>query len=286
MVLGTSCVLAGSALPGVPFDGVELLKPSRADRRVTQFDDPNVIIDPVTESGSAPLLIFFSGTGGKPENLLPLLHTAAAQGYRVLGLSYADTPGVTQVCRLDPDPACSLRFRTSRLSSATTPVPTAAEDAIITRLRMALAALAKEHPRVWGEYLTAEGKIMWSRVAVGGFSQGAGMAALIGKLFAVQRVILFSGPWDTAGSNRLPAPWLFQAAATPLDRWHAERHVREKTTDLLAHAYRALGIPEQQVLLFDHDFSVPRKPGDNPAHRSTVNRSDYIAEWKIMFGRP
>lgn len=263
---------------------VQLQTPSSADAGVTQFDDPNVIIAPRQARADAPLLVFFPGTSGRPENLVTLLQVAADQGYRVIGLSYDNVPAVDQVCPRDPDAACAEHFRQSRLTgSPNTPVATPPSDAIITRLRKALAQLAQTHSEQgWQNYLTAGGAPNWPRIAVGGFSQGAGMAALIAKLHPVQRVILFSGPWDTSGPARAPAPWLALPSATPASRWWAERHAREKTTKLLAHAYQVLGIPKDQILIFDEEVAKPN--GDNPYHPSTVRRLGYLRQWQAMFG--
>lgn len=53
-------------------------------------------------SATAPLVVFFPGTGGKPEGTRRLFNVVAQQGYRVIGLEYNDVPSVQQVCPLTP----------------------------------------------------------------------------------------------------------------------------------------------------------------------------------------
>lgn len=110
------------------------------------------------------------------------------------------------------------------------------------------------------------------------------MAAYIAKFEAVNRVVLFSSPWDVTGRDRHPAPWLYKESATPLDRWWAERHVKENTTEWLAHAYEALKIPQDHLLLFDAPLNQePAQLGSNPYHGSTIKNPAYEPRWRQMF---
>lgn len=116
-----------------------------------------------------------------------------------------------------------------------------------------------------------------------GLSQGAGMAAYLAKRYPVDRVVLFSSPWDYLMPGTRPAAWLFEPPATPPERWWAERHVRENTTQAIARAYAALRIPRDHILLFDGP--VPgRAKGDNPYHGSTVWLPQYEPQWRAMYG--
>ena len=66
----------------------------------------------------APLLVWLGGTGGKPESGPQLFYEAALQrGYRLLALSYLNTPAVSQVCAgatLRAQPACARHLRQHR----------------------------------------------------------------------------------------------------------------------------------------------------------------------------
>ena len=276
--------------PAVPTSAdTELVLPSQADPAVHQHDDANVVILPQNHAAGVPLAIFLPGSGGRPENALPLLHTIAGQGYRVIGLSYDDTPSVGYVCVRQADPTCSARVREMRtFGRGPALVTNPPAEAINARLIAVLKFLQHEHPADhWGAYLTPDGRPQWSRILVSGLSQGAGMAALIAKTYPVYRVVLFSSPWDTTGADRHPAPWLSRPSATPPERWWAERHARENATELLVHAYAALRIPPSHILVFNLGVSPARKAlSDNPFHGSTIKNIGYRPEWQRMYGTP
>ena len=266
----------------------ELVKPSVADPSVHQFDDPNVVVANPQAGPDAPLAIFMPGTGGRPTNVLPLLGVIAGQGYRVIGLTYDDEPAGNLTCTRQMPSSCLALFREMRVYGSGTggPVSNPPDEAIVARLSALLSYLAKAHPDAgWGGYIAADGTPKWDRIVVSGLSQGAGMAAFIAKRVAVQRVVLFSSPWDVAGPDDRPAPWLALPSATPSDRWWAERHVREKTTGLLQAAYAALNIPGDHILLFDRGLP-PGTPANNvnPYHGSTVRNVDYTPQWRQLYG--
>lgn len=264
------------------------IKPSAIDPGVRQFDEPSIALTDPDLPADAPLAIFMPGTGGKPSNALGLLGVIAAQGYRVISLEYDDDPAVSQVCPRDPDPACSTTFREMRVygtgTSRQVSNPTA--EAIVPRLVAALKALDRAAPgEHWGAYLDGD-QPRWERIVVSGLSQGAGMAAFIAKQHAVRRVVLFSSPWDSTGSDHHPAPWLSLPSATPPERWQAEYNKRERTAGLITAAYGALAIPPANVRVFDLDLPPgvsPDKP--NPYHGITVRDPRYAAQWRAMYGK-
>lgn len=268
-------------------------RPSALDPGVKAFDDANVVLIPSQSTAATPLVLFLTGTGGKPRGGLDLLRVVAGEGYRAVSLAYDDAPAVSQVCPQDPDPGCSEAFRRMRVDgvgpAATVSNPPA--EAVVARLTALLQGLAASRPleEGWAGYLK-DGAPDWSRIVVSGLSQGAGMAAYLAKHHAVARVVLFSSPWDwTGGRTRTPAPWLSQPSATPPERWWAEYHRRELTAAELQHAYAALHIPADHIRVFDRD--VPPQfaraaSGPNPFHGLTIRDPGYADEWRAMYGRP
>ena len=150
------------------------VKPSAADPRVKAFDDPSVIMTPAASTPTTPLVLFLTGTGGKPEWSVDFLKVVAGQGYRVISLAYNDEPAVSQVCPRDPDPKCSGDFREMRLygDGPSTKVSNPVAESIQVRLVALLSLLAKGRPAEgWGGYLK-DGATDWSRIVVSGLSQG------------------------------------------------------------------------------------------------------------------
>ena len=277
------------AVPSAAADRIieHRIVPSRIDAGVKQYDEANVALTSATLPADAPLAVFLPGSGGRPENATVMLGTMEQQGYRSIGLEYDDTPSVSQVCPQTPDPACSAEFRemrsygTGRFSQLTNPVA----EAIVPRLVALLKALAAAAPdEGWGGYLDGD-QPRWDRIVLSGLSQGAGMAAYIAKTHAVRRVVLFSSPWDVNGRDKRPAPWLSTPTATPMDRWYASYHAREKTVPLIRAAYGALRIPADHVHVLNQDLPPGVNPNaPNPFHGNTVRDTRYAADWRAMFG--
>jgi hypothetical protein len=97
--------------------------------------------------------------------------------------------------------------------------------------------------------------------------------------------VLVSSPWDVAGDDHHPAPWLSQASQTPPDRWWAEYHEKEATAGLIRNAYAALRIPPDHIRIFTQDLpSDFHGKSPNPYHVNTIRDGRYAPDWRIMFG--
>ncbi|HEX4684886.1 MAG TPA: hypothetical protein VH277_19360 [Gemmatimonadaceae bacterium] len=271
------------------------IRPSSIDPSVRDFDEPHYVVFARTVKADAPLLVFLPGTGGRPLNTTAFSNVAADQGYRVVGLEYIDERAVQQICPRDPDPGCAEKVRRKRVfgEDATSLIHDPADQSIVARLTKLLAALDREHPQDgWSRYLR-NGQPDWTRIAVSGLSQGAGMAAYIAQRTLVARAILFSSPWDNYGRFRTLAPWVTRGnGATPSDRWYAAFHRRENTAELIAHAYVALRIPESHIHVLT--LEPARNLSDNPFHPSVVGNAAtprkpdgtpaYSDDWRAMLG--
>lgn len=286
LAAGLALALAAPSA-GQPVSGYQIL-PSAADPRVHNFDEPSLALVGAHVHANAPLAIFLTGTGGRAANgPRALLETIADQGYRVLALEYDDMPAVVELCTRDPDPACSADFREMRIygTGRSRAVSNPPAEGIVARLVAALRALERNAPgQGWGAYLDGD-QPRWDRILVSGLSQGAGMAAFIAKQHLVYRVVLFSSPWDWTGPDRHPAPWLSGPSATPMDRWQAEYHRRERTASSILAAYRALGIPADHIRVFNRDLPRNAPDNGNPYHPSTVRDPGYEPQWRAMYGR-
>ena len=265
------------------------VKPSQTDPAIVAYDNDNLVLFAQDISTQPPLVVFLPGTSGKPSNAANLLGVVAHQGYRVVGLSYNDSPAIVQICPKNPWPGCSEEVRKNRTfgleSSAATENLNA--ESIVNRIVKLLIYLDKQYPNArWGSYVKGS-EPDWRRIVVAGLSQGAGMAAYIAKHREVARVVLFSSPWDFYGRSKTLAPWLYGPSATRPDRWFAEYHRRENTAAQIAQAYKALKIPTSNILVFDRDLPTNLKTDrDNPYHVSTIRDIGYTPNWQILFGDP
>jgi hypothetical protein len=277
------------------------IRPDTVDPAIKRYLASNIVIFRRTAPSGAPLLVFMPGTGGTPWNLRRFLDTASRVGYRAIGLMYDDVPAVNVVCPSDMDVDCNAHFREKRIygTNVTSVIDDLPAESIVSRLTELLRYLAKNHPNDgWEGYLLPDGTLNWSRIAVGGHSQGAGMAAFIAKEHQVYRVVLFSSPWDFHAPNQMLSPWLSKPPATPMNRWYAAYHVREPMAPLIQRAYAALGIPPAQIhaLTLEPNRSAVSLAGNMIYHVSVVGdyttpltaggSPAYLPDWLSMLGTP
>ena len=271
------------------------IAPSTVDSSQHRFDEPHYVVFDSAVMSDAPLLVFLPGTGGRPQNASDFENLAAKEGYRVIGLEYVDEPAVVQLCPRNPDPDCSEKVRRKRIygDDVTSLIDDRAAESIVGRLTNLLLALDRDHPNEgWSRYLD-EGRLDWTRIAVSGLSQGAGMAAYIAQRTLVARVVLFSSPWDNYGRTQVLAPWVRRGPGkTPADRWFAAYHQKEGTAALIARAYEALRIPRDHVHVLT--LEPARQVSANPYHPSVVGNAAtpraadgtpaYLEEWRALLG--
>lgn len=264
---------------------VYCVRPSETNPQIARFDDPHYITMARGAAGrDEPLLVFMPGTNGKPPGAIDFVRTAAENGYRVISLEYNDDTSIAVYCPSNGGPPCSARFRHMRIYGNSTLDPSidnTRAEAIVERLYALLRWLDRNHPdENWARYYDQQGMI-WERIALAGQSQGAGMAAFIGKQKLVNRIILFSSPWDfyRGPNGRILAPWLAWPTTTPLDRWYAGYNRREATADLLTRAYAMLQIPPDHIRVFSEILpnAVPGK--GNPYHTQGIHNPVYKPDW-------
>jgi hypothetical protein len=213
------------------------------------------------------------------------LNTAIKQGYRAISLSYPNIPAVAQVCVGSGDRLCAAKFRQKRVfgSNETWDITGTPADSIVNRLTKLLQYLAATDKNSrWDEYLSGD-QPRWNRIAVGGQSQGGGMAAFLAKKRVVARVVTFSGGWDNRGQPGPVRPadvaaWYSTPAATPAGRWFGTYHEQEEHAAAIARTYDALGIPKGNVVVFR--TPVPR----GMAHVFGVNNPANVFEWRELLG--
>lgn len=233
----------GGGSPGAPTEPSEPaapreIAPNATDPQIAD-DDVHYVYPPPAASPAGRLFVFFPGTGGAPVNYTAIVATAAAQGYHALALAYVNDRSVNlQICPGSNDPNCPELVRLEILDGVdrTTLVDVDRANSIENRLIKLLQYLEVNYPgEGWSGFLDATGQPRWESMAFAGHSQGAGHAAMIGKLRLVHRVALFSGTE--------PALWTTQPLATPVDRWYALVHELEDHYAPIVSSWSNLGIP-------------------------------------------
>src|ERR1041385_1113155 len=203
-----------------------------------QFNHHYVWLDP-SQTPRPKLFVFLAGTGGRPRGYQLVQQEAARQGYYAIGLMYQNNVAVVDACTGSPDPDCSGNMRLEIIDGVdrSSAVQMSPENSIDNRLTKLLLYLDAPYPgERWSRFLK-DGSPKWSRIAVGGHSQGAGQAALIGKIRHVNRVVLLSGPPDRR-IPELPDAWI-SVGETPAAKYFGLFHQRDHFGTAILANFRA-----------------------------------------------
>lgn len=288
-------IALGVLLGGPVYAQVKVLRvePGKTDPAIAMVHGPDIAVYDPRAVSNHRLFFFIGGTGSNPASSLPIDRTFAEWGYHVVCVDYENNL-VTVALAHSVDPASFGRYR----DAITTGAPVSdrirvdAANSILNRFQKLLVYLTEHDPKGgWGEFLSG-GKPVWDRIVVGGHSQGSGHAAYIGKLFRVDRVLIFSGPQDYMDDLGKPAPWLGEESATPPSRFFAflsqndpfNIHHQEANCTMLMHvaSLKSLDVKPGQAIPGDYQVfvnDVPRKS----AHGSTLS-IQYTNVWARMAG--
>jgi len=197
-----------------------------------------------TVAARGRLFVMLPGTGAVPVFYRQILRVGAARGYHAIGLTYPNDAAIELLCAGSPADCTALARQEIITGADVSPlVAVNSANSINGRLAALLTYLQAQYPAEgWGQYLVA-GLPDWSRISVGGHSQGAGHAAYMGKLVTLDRVAMFSGPADNFAGGA--APWLGQPGQTSAARHYGFTHSGDTIVPLaltLA-TWSALGLP-------------------------------------------
>ncbi len=251
--LALACNLDKAPVGPVPptFDGLSaassapfvqhIVPPQATDPAIDQaLDDHYAWLD-TTARSNHKLFLFMPGTAQRPAQIQLVPQEAARLGYHVIGLMYPNSVRL-EICGGVPDPAtCYENARLEIVDGVDrSPIMNVnAANSIDNRLTKLLQFLAAQYPEEgWSRFL-AHDKPKWSRIAVSGFSQGGGEAAMIAKLRLVARVVMFSAPTDSVGTKA--PPWL-ATHMTPSDRYWGLAHDRDVFFQPILAGWDSLGM--------------------------------------------
>lgn len=196
--------------------------PEQTDPAIQMVHSPNIAVYDSQAPPKHLLFFFIGGTGSKAVNSLPLDRTFARWGYHALSIDYENNL-ITTAMAHSTNPAAFDHYRDAIVTGApvSNRIHVSVTNSILNRFQKLLAYLVKQDPKGGWDQFFRDGKPVWNRIIVAGHSQGAGHAAYIGKMFDVDRVIIFSGPQDYLDDLHEPAPWEGEKSATPPSRFFA-----------------------------------------------------------------
>lgn len=188
------CVETVSAPDGLSAATVEA---TCTDPNITALVNKRHLVVLPESSPRGTLWVHFGGSGGKPSSNQNIGNAAAAEGYHFISLAYPNEPSISARCNCPDGPrdtGCEERVRMEILYGLemTTDFDMENDEAIVPRLKALLAYLETALPNKGWDQFTSGGDLVWSKMAVSGFSQGGGMAGLIARDHAVDRALYFS----------------------------------------------------------------------------------------------
>ncbi|MEM9388794.1 MAG: hypothetical protein AAGA68_27385 [Pseudomonadota bacterium] len=133
-----------------------------------------------------------------PEVYQDFLRTAAAGGYHVMGLIYVNELPTSHYC-LGDDWCYGLLHREMLLGENFLPY----DDFVIARENSIEGRLVKFLEYLgWSQFLREDGLPQWDKIAVAGHSQGGSHAAFTGKIYGIDRSLIFAAPNAGSWSQR------------------------------------------------------------------------------------
>jgi hypothetical protein len=212
-----------------------LIAPNTTDAALSVRDGDHVAINP--DPAVAPkgrLFVMLPGTGGVPRNLRDVTRAAGPRGYHAVGIAYPNDTAVGDLCAGNADLNCTGNVRREIITGADLSplVSIDVANSIAGRLTRLLSYLARTYPTEGWQAFIPNGNVDWSLVTMAGHSQGSGHAAYMGKLYSLDRIVMFSGPSDIGQVAGTTAQWLSLPNVTPASRQYGFTHTGDELVPL------------------------------------------------------
>lgn len=290
---------------------------------------PNRLYLP-TGTPRGALAVVLHGTGAGTTGYGEITSALRSDGYHVIVLRYSAALGTLGAC---PDsvsssfPDCHRAFRSETVFGAGVQDPSGdafdhpgaqvpAADSLVNRLLKLIERMKVIAPSAgWGQFQDATSgvcnnmnttygacELKWSKVALIGHSQGAGVALYMSKFFPLRAAGLLSGSYDafrTSPTTATAAPWTAEPGfATADSAIRILRHTSDYEGVRILAVADAVGVPGPEVSATAPPFTgnrlvtsgVSTCPWDSsPNHNSTafdVCAPDgaYVDAWRALAG--
>lgn len=198
------------------------VEPAQTDPAIETVHGPNLAVYDPQASPRHRLFLFIGGTGSKATNSLALDRIFAKWGYHAISIDYENNVMTASLAH-STNSTVFDRYRDAIITGAPVSdwIKVNPANSILNRVQKLLVYLATHDPNDGWDEFVKDGKPLWNRIIVAGHSQGSGHAAYLGKMFNVDRVLIFSGPQDYLDDLHQPAPWQSGLSATPPSRFFA-----------------------------------------------------------------
>ena len=198
------------------------VKPIQTDINYSAVQDSNLIVCNTTTS-IVKLFLFIGGTNSNTKSYQTISNFAGNLGYDVINLSYPNTVAAASLGS-SSDSMAFNKYRQEVCYGTSLSVEVAVDtlNSIYTRTVKLLNYLNITYPtQNWNQYLINATTLDWSKIAVGGHSQGGGHACYFAKFHDVERVLMFSSPNDYSNFFSNSANWLRTSGITAMSKHFA-----------------------------------------------------------------
>lgn len=235
------------------------ISPVSANQYISSFTNLNVAMFSHDVPAKKKLVVVLANKGDVPEDIMRFDSMAAKVGFHVIGLSYNNSPRAMDICANKEDPDCYEQFRKQIITGEITR-PEISMDSnhhIVQRLKDMLLYLdtsAKQDD--WGQYLDGNNNIIWNNVVVAGHAEGANNAAMMSKLFKLDRVLCFSPIPDKYGAERKLAPWPMKGGLTVSSGAYVF-YQEDDTSSIDTNFFKGIGFSSYGDLTYIEDVVYP-----------------------------
>jgi hypothetical protein len=263
-----------------------IVAPQDTDPTIDAYlEDHYAYIDTREVAPRGKLLLHLAGSNGTPSQTLTMLHEGARFGFHVVGLRYPNDFDIYGLCGGDGDCFGALREEELDGDDHTPVVDIGEQNGIEHRLVALLELLHAENPEEgWCWWIDGDVP-RWSEIVVSGHSHGASTAGLIGTVRAVDRVVMFAGPYDHTDPD-IPATWVSGASLTAADRIYGIAGAGDDQYSQHLVNWDAMGLPGEPV---DVDVSAPPYDGSHRLislggdHGSVATDEANRPAWEYLF---
>jgi len=210
---GASGTPPSSAPPSVERQVNATLTDSNITAAPSTAEAPHLAINPSPAvSARGKLLVFIPGTKAIPTQYTYILRAGTARGFHAVGLNYENQTAMGSLCQTSLVSNCYWNARNVVVFGGGSPVTgqsaVSSADSIVNRLNKLLVWLKANQPaESWGQFLTPENTVDWSKVVLAGHSQGGGHVGVLAKTVSLSRAVYFSSPEDWNDLTDQPATW-------------------------------------------------------------------------------
>jgi hypothetical protein len=186
------------------------VRPNQTDTNLVLAQDSHLVVRN-TSNNIDKLFLFLGGTNSYTKAYKTISNFAGNLGFDVINLAYENAVAAASLSN-DTDSLAFDKYRQEICLGTNLSIAVFVDsvNSIYNRTVKLLQFLDLTYPsQNWNQYLNNGGNdLNWSKIAIGGHSQGSGHAVYFAKFNIVERVLMFSGPNDYSDHYAQPAKWL------------------------------------------------------------------------------